>query len=183
MHHEPTASDIRAFWFEESMPMQWFRKDPAFDGVIRARFGGMVEEALAGRYDGWAASDLDGLALILLLDQFTRNLYRGDPRSFAGDAQALAVSERIQARGSWTTLQPHYKHFILVPMMHSEDLLVQERSLPLFAAHCDAQVHTFGVKHRDIIARFGRFPHRNAVLGRTCTPEETAFLQTPGSSF
>lgn len=183
MDHSELADAVIEFWFVESTPAQWFRKDPAFDATIRDRFGALVQEALAGTYDHWAASDLGGLALILVLDQFTRNIFRDDPRSYIGDAKALALSHRIQQRGTWTALNSGYKHFILVPMMHSEDLDTQERSLPLFKAHCGQQVYDYGLKHRDIIGRFGRFPHRNAVLGRVSTPEEEAFLNTTGSSF
>lgn len=177
------AQEVLNFWFVESGPAQWFRKDEAFDETIRERFGGLVEEALGGALEAWGDSDVGAVALILVLDQFTRNLFRGEGRSYAGDEKALALSLRVQARGTWTAMEGRHKHFLLIPMMHSESLEIQERSLPLFKEHCGERVHDFGVRHRDIIARFGRFPHRNAALGRTSTPEEVAFLKEPGSSF
>ncbi|MEC8051126.1 MAG: DUF924 family protein [Myxococcota bacterium] len=177
------ADAVLEFWYVESDPSQWFRKDEHYDSLIRDRFADLIEEATRGEHDDWVSSDLGALALILVLDQFPRNIFRDDARSYAGDAKALEVSLATQARGSWIELEPDHKHFLLVPMMHSEALEVQEASLSLFAAHCAQDVHVYAVKHRDIIKRFGRFPHRNSVLGRDSTPEELEFLQTRGSSF
>ena len=177
------ADDVLEFWYVESAPSQWFRKDEHYDSLIRDRFADLIEEALRGEHDDWASSDLGALALVIVLDQFPRNIFRDDARSYAGDTKALEISLAAQARGSWIELEPDYKHFLLVPMMHSEALEVQEASLPLFKDHCSQDVHVYAVKHRDVVARFGRFPHRNSILGRDSTPEELEFLQTPGSSF
>lgn len=183
MSNSVLADDVLEFWYVESDPSQWFHKDEHYDAAIRDRFSELIDEALRGEHDDWATSDLGALALIIVLDQFPRNIFRDDARSYAGDAKALEISLATQARGTWTELEADYKHFILVPMMHSEDLEIQEKSLPLFKEHCEEHVHTYGVKHRDIVKRFGRFPHRNAILGRESTPEELEFLKTPGSSF
>lgn len=175
--------DILAFWFEESAPKQWFSKDEEFDGNIKNRFGDTVTAALSGQLDGWA-DDLDGcLALIIVLDQFTRNIFRDTPRAFSGDEMALALSLRCVERGYLDHDNQDYRHFMLMPMMHSEDIGIQDRSLPLFAAAASELTYDYAVKHRDIVARFGRFPHRNAILGRPSNDEELAFLEQPGSSF
>ena len=134
-------------------------------------------------HNTWADSDLGALGLIIVLDQFPRNIFREDPRSYSGDALALSLSERVRARGTWTQLELSQKHFLLIPMMHSEELEVQDASLRLFNEHTSRDVYDSALRHRDIIARFGRFPHRNRVLGRESSPEEEAFLRTRGSSF
>jgi len=118
-----------------------------------------------------------------LLDQFTRNIFRGSARAFSGDEMALALSIRSVDRGYILTTQASHRHFMLMPMMHSEDLTIQNKSLVLFQKYTNAKTYEFAVKHRDIIAQFGRFPHRNKSLGRPSTPEEEAFLILPGSSF
>ena len=177
------SSTVLDFWFRESRMEQWYKKDPAFDETIRERFEPTVTAALASRLDNWA-NDGDGcLALILLLDQFTRNIYRDTPRAFSGDEMGLALSLRCIERNYLSHEDPAYRQFMLMPMMHSEDLAVQERSLPLFESLTNPLTHEYAVKHRDIIARFGRFPHRNAILGRPSTDEELEFLKQPGSSF
>jgi len=178
-----SVSDVIAFWFSEASPEQWYKKDPAFDDAIRDRFADTVEAALAGRLDGWA-DEVDGcLALIILLDQFTRNIYRDTPRAFSGDEMSLALSLRCIDRGFITHENPAWRQFMLMPMMHSEDIGIQDRSIPLFAEHTNPLTHEYAVKHRDIVARFGRFPHRNTILGRPSSDEEREFLTQPGSSF
>ena len=178
-----SVSDILAFWFEDSLPEQWYRKDPAFDDAIRDRFEDTIVAALAGRLDKWA-DDADGcLALIILLDQFTRNIYRDTPRAFAGDEMALALSLRCIDRGFIDHHDAAWRQFMLMPMMHSEDLGIQDRSIPLFETHTNPLTHEYAIRHRDIVARFGRFPHRNAILGRPSSTEEQEFLTQPGSSF
>ena len=181
---KPTSSSaVLAFWFEDSKPEQWYRKDAAFDDAIRDKFEPTIAAGLASRLDGWADSTEGCLALILLLDQFTRNIYRDSPRAFSGDDMALALSLRCIDRDYIAHEDATWRQFMLMPMMHSEDLAVQDRSLPLFARLTNPLTHEFAVKHRDIIARFGRFPHRNAILGRPSTDEEVEFLKQPGSSF
>ena len=178
-----SSASVLAFWFQDSEPGQWYKKDAAFDENIRDKFETTVTAALASRLDGWADSAEGCLALILLLDQFTRNIYRDSPRAFSGDDMAVALSLRCIERDYLAHEEAAWRQFMLMPMMHSEDLAIQERSLPLFARLTNPRTHEFAVKHRDIIARFGRFPHRNAILGRPSSDEEVAFLTQPGSSF
>lgn len=178
-----SASDVLAFWFDEATPEQWYKKDPAFDEVIRDRFETTIVAALAGRLDSWADDAASCLALILLLDQFTRNIYRDTPRAFSGDEIALALSLRCVDRGFINHESASWRQFMLMPMMHSEDLDIQDRSIPLFEEHTNPRTHDYAIKHRDIVARFGRFPHRNAILGRPSSDEEAEFLTQPGSSF
>ena len=183
MPNPASSAAVVAFWFEESKPEQWYKKDAAFDNAIRDRFEMTVTAALASHLDGWADSAEGCLALIILLDQFTRNIYRDSPRAFSGDDMAVALSLRCGDRDYLAHEDATYRQFMLMPMMHSEDLAIQEKSLPLFERLTNPRTHEFAVKHRDIIARFGRFPHRNAVLGRPSTDEEVEFLKQPGSSF
>jgi uncharacterized protein (DUF924 family) len=178
------ASQVLAFWFEQTRPNQWFAKDPAFDDQLRRRFLGLTQQAIAGALDAWGAEARQALALVLLLDQFPRQIWRDTAMAFAGDPQALALSLRAEALG-WLEAeadQPR-RQFWLMPRMHAEDLSVQEAALPLFERYTDPRTAAFAGRHRDVIARFGRFPHRNAALGRLSTAEEVAFLQTPGSRF
>jgi uncharacterized protein (DUF924 family) len=167
---------------------EWFRKDEDFDAAIRERFGVAVESALGGTPG--AGPDETLLARILLLDQFTRNIFRGTPRAFAGDAQALQIAESLVAAGRDKNLTPWQRWFAYLPFEHSESLLDQERSVALFAAlsremqhEAFDSAHDYAVRHREVIERFGRFPHRNAILGRESTAEEIEFLEQPGSSF
>lgn len=167
---------------------EWFRKDDAFDAAIRERFGGAVEAALAE--PPGEGSDEAQLARILLLDQFTRNIFRGTPRAFAGDAQALQIAESLVVAGRDKNLTPWQRWFAYLPFEHSESLLQQERSVALFSAlaremqhEAFDSAHDYALRHRAVIERFGRFPHRNAVLGRPSTAEEIEFLKQPGSSF
>ena len=186
--------DVVDFWFgaegspERGRPRpEWFRKDPAFDAAIRARFGDAVEAALAGAFADWDAAPDRALARVLLLDQFTRNIFRDTPRAFAGDAQALVVAEAAVARGFDRALDPLQRWFLYLPYEHAEDAAMQRRSLALFEALAretgNAEPLEWARKHAEVIFRFGRYPHRNEVLGRASTPEEVAFLREPGSRF
>ncbi len=164
----------------------WFRKDPAFDQAIRARFGAAVDAALGGAYADW--TDAGGaLARVLLLDQFTRNLFRDTARAFAGDAQALAVARAAIAAGQDRALDRFGRWFLYLPFEHSEDPAMQQRSLELFGALAedsgDRSPLEWAEKHAAVIRRFGRYPHRNAALGRASTAAEAAFLLEPGSRF
>lgn len=175
---------VLSFWFEQSTPRQWFSKNPAFDREISQRFGLWVESALSGELDHWSLEKQGCLALILVLDQFTRQIYRDTPKAFAGDGQALTRCEQAVQRG-WVgefEVMSH-RQFVLMPMMHSEDVAIQRASLPLFEQFTDANTVSFAKRHCEIIERFGRFPHRNAVLGRDSTQAEIEFLKQPGSSF
>jgi uncharacterized protein (DUF924 family) len=167
---------------------EWFRKDPAFDETIRARFGALVDSAVSGGLAGWGQTPQGALAEILVLDQFTRNIWRDTARAFAGDAQALELARDLVARGHDRAMAAVERQFAYLPFMHAEDLPDQERSVELYQTLAGAHPEhlgtlDFAVRHRDIIARFGRFPHRNAQLGRPGTPEEVAFLAQPGSGF
>ncbi len=167
----------------------WFRKDDAFDADIKGRYGALIKQALGGGLRAWDALGPTGtLARILLLDQFTRNAYRGTPESFAGDALALAAAQSLADSGADQALLPVQRWFAYMPFEHAEDARMQERSVALFSALAAANPGFDGVldyahRHRGVIARFGRFPHRNAILGRASTPDEIAFLAQPGSGF
>jgi len=183
------ADDLLAFWFDpEHEPRDvWFRKDPAFDAVIRTRYQPAVEEALAGGYDAWRQEARGTLALLLLIDQFTRNIYRDTPRAFAGDARALAVAEAAIASGQDRLLRPYERTFVYLPFEHAENLAAQERGVG-HVARLESETGLRGLlewseKHATVIRRFGRFPHRNSILGRASTPEELEFLTQPGSRF
>ena len=178
------ASQVLAFWFSETQPRQWFAKDPAFDALVGERFLGLTRRAIAGELDAWSAEPTEALALVLLLDQFPRQIWRDTAMAFAGDPQAQALSLQALDRG-WVEAESEEtrRQFWLMPLMHSEDLAVQEAALPLFERFSDPRTADFARRHRDVIARFGRFPHRNAALGRVSSAEELDFLQTPGSRF
>ena len=178
-----TVAEVLAFWFEESTPEQWFKKDDAFDATIKDRFEATIVSAVSGKLDQWADNSDGCLALIIVLDQFTRNVYRNTPQAFSGDEMALALSLRCIDRGYLNHPHIDHRHFMLMPLMHSEDIAIQDMSLPLFAAHTREFIMEHAQRHRDIVARFGRFPHRNDILGRPTSPEEAEFLTQPGSSF
>ncbi len=169
-----TAEDVLDFWFADNVRPKWFRSTPDFDVLIRQRFAGLYEAAAAGRLDGWKDAPRSALARIILLDQFPRNLFRDDPRAFATDRLAVAAAGQAVDRGFDTLLTTEERKFLYMPFMHSENLADQDRGLPLFATLDDAETIDSARQHRDIIARFGRFPHRNAVLGRANTAEELA---------
>ena len=182
--HGEQAAEVLEFWFVQSRPRQWFAKDTAFDALLREEFLGLTRRAIAGELDTWYAEPTGGLALVLLLDQFPRQIWRDAAMAFAGDPQALALSLQAVERG-WLEAEAEQarRQFWLMPLMHSEDLEVQEAGLPLFERFTDPRTADFARRHRDVIARFGRFPHRNAALGLVSGAEELAFLQTPGSRF
>ena len=180
----PTAANadaVLAFWFEATRPFQWYRRDKAFDATVRARFGALHHTAWTGKLDVWRAHPRYVLALILLLDQFSRNIWRDDARAFAADAKALAISREALRRRFDLLYAPRERAFFYMPFMHAEDLSVQEESVALFKARLpDAGNLPFAIEHHDIVKRFGRFPHRNRILGRASTPEEIAFLKAGG---
>jgi len=185
----PPAQAVLDFWFGSGgIRAEWFRKDPAFDAQIRERFGAWVDRAVAGELADWQASPQAALARIVLLDQFTRNIHRGSARAFAGDALALAAARAMVASGQDAMLPPVPRAFVYMPFEHAEDLAAQNEAVRLFTAlaaqapELDENLD-YARRHRAIIERFGRFPHRNAALGRPSTPEEAAFLQQPGSGF
>ncbi len=184
------AQDILDFWFgpQETARPEWFRKDSAFDAEVARRFGLHVERAMAGDLRHWEERASTALARVLLLDQFTRNIFRGTPRAFAGDTLALAAARAMVQHALDRELAPIRRSFVYLPFEHAEDRLAQEESVRLFtqlAAQASGMEETldYALRHRDIVVRFGRFPHRNAILGRTSTPKEAAFLLQPGSGF
>lgn len=174
---------VHSFWFEESSEKQWYKKDPEFDRQIRERFGALVEDASKGKLEDWLETPRGALAYILLLDQFSRNIYRGSNQAFATDAKARAAAIKVLVEGYDRDIPDREKAFLYLPFEHSEELEDQKRSVALFEALGDDQLTDYAVRHRDIIARFGRFPHRNDVLGRESTDAEQEFLKQPGSSF
>lgn len=187
---ESLIERVLSFWFgagwngaEPAYRPEWFMPNPAFDGAIARDFGGDVERAMAGALADLADNPEGCLALVLLLDQFPRNLFRGTARAFAADARARTVARQALERGFDLTLPPVMRMFLYLPFEHSEDPPDQQRSVVLFETLDNAEWLDYAIRHRDIIARFGRFPHRNAALKRPSTAEEIAFLKTPNSSF
>ena len=185
-------SDVLAFWFGDPPSAQprgeWFRKDAAFDAQVQQRFGAALELALAGGLRQWDAEPAGALARIVMLDQFTRNAFRGTPRAFAGDPLALAAARELVRGGGDRLLSPLQRWFAYLPFEHAEDLAAQAQSIALFTAlaaehPATEEARIWAVKHREVVQRFGRYPHRNAVLGRASTAQEEAFLREPGSSF
>jgi uncharacterized protein (DUF924 family) len=188
----PEVRDILEFWFGMakglgSPRIEWFRKDSKFDSEIRTRFGALHAKAASGGLNSWRASPEPMLALVIVLDQFSRNLYRNDPRAFAQDEMARSCAVEAILRKDDLGFIPVQRQFLYLPFEHSEALADQDRAVALMET-LDAFEETQGLtawaeKHREIIRRFGRFPHRNAILGRESTPEEVEFLKHPGSSF
>jgi uncharacterized protein (DUF924 family) len=187
-------SEVLEFWFGAAASPEfgrpraaWFEKSAAFDALIRDRFLATHDAAAAGTLDGWGARPLAALALAIVLDQFPRNMFRGTPRAFASDARALALARAAVARGFDAALLPVQRWFIYLPFEHAEDLAMQRESLrlfePLASDAAGAGTFAYAMRHYAVIERFGRFPHRNAILGRDSTPEEVAFLAQPGSAF
>jgi uncharacterized protein (DUF924 family) len=172
-------SDIIAFWREVG-PKRWFEKDAALDDEIRRRFLGAHEAAASGKLSDWETMADSALSLLILLDQFPRNMFRGQARAFATDALARAIAAGAIVRGFDAQVPAVMRGFFYLPFMHSEDLADQERAVALYKASGDTDGLKSAEQHADIIHRFGRFPHRNAVLGRTTTPEEQAFLDSGG---
>lgn len=197
-----SAGEVIDFWFGTAADdagivadksAMWFVRDAAVDAEIGTRFGALREAAIRGELDTWASEPRAQLARILLIDQFSRNLFRGDRRAFAHDALARAWTDASLAEGGERRLRLIERVFLYLPLEHSEALADQQRSVALFTALRDeappalrdtfANYLDYAVRHHDVVARFGRFPHRNAVLGRTSSAEEAAFLTQPGSSF
>ena len=192
----PTAQDVLDFWFLPpgdpaygTVRTEWFRKDAAFDALIAARFGGAIEHAVSGGLREWDALGAQGtLARIVVLDQFTRNACRDTAGSFAGDPLALAAARQLVDSGAHLDLMPVQRWFVYMPFEHAENAAMQATSVALFTALAEQHPGFDGVldyahRHRGVIARFGRFPHRNPILGRSSTAEEALYLAQPGSGF
>ena len=189
--------DVLAFWFgtdpevSEATMRRWFMRDDAFDAQVRDKFAELHQQAAAGKLHDWFGTARGELALVIVLDQFSRNLYRDDPRAFVQDGRALAIARELWFSGRAQALTPIQRMFVLLPFQHSEDLAIQREGVAEYeklaaepgTPQMVRSALDFAKRHLDIIERFGRFPHRNAVLGRESTPEERAFLEQPGSRF
>lgn len=180
---EAWVDEVLKFWFEELAREAWFRKSDVTDELIRSRFLSLYERIAALPTEAAWASPRRALATIIVLDQFPRNMFRDTPQAFAADAKARDVALGAIERGFDQSFDKDGRAFMYLPLEHSEDLADQERAVALFTPLGDEEYTYYAVAHRDVIARFGRFPHRNAVLGRPSTPEEEEFLKQPGSSF
>lgn len=174
-----TPGTILAFW-RDAGPKRWYTPDDAFDAEVRRRFFGLWQRAAAGELSSWETSDDGALALVIVLDQFPRNMFRGDAQAYASDALARQVAGRALERGADARIEPALREFLYMPFMHSEYLADQLRCVELFRHVPDSL--KYAERHADIIRRFGRFPHRNRLLGRATTPEEQAFLDAGGFS-
>ncbi|MBX3705962.1 MAG: DUF924 domain-containing protein [Pseudomonadales bacterium] len=175
--------DVLHFWFEEIEPRQWWAVDPTFDRMLAERFGSLLEQAARCELFAWRASAAGRLAEIIVLDQFSRNVHRGTPRAFAQDSLALGLAQEAVAGGFDRALEPERRSFLYMPYMHSESRRVHVEAERLFRANGVADNLDAELRHKAIIDRFGRYPHRNAILGRVSSAEELAFLEQPGSRF
>lgn len=189
---DPRAARVLQFWFGEfartgTPDPRWFAKDPAFDAQIRTQFLALHEDAVAGKLAAWMKAPGECLALVVVLDQFSRNMFRGSERAFAGDGRALASAKHAVNSGYDIGLRPAERMFLYLPFEHSESLDEQWRSIALMSRlepyPETAGIFAYAVRHWEIVRRFGRFPHRNTALGRAGTPEEAEFLNQPGSGF
>ena len=183
------AEKVLRFWFadepasrESMIQSRWFFPTPEFDQLCTTRFLASYEDAAHGRLEDWKNGPRSCLALVLLLDQFPRNMFRGDAKAYSNDDRALEVARRALARGTDRQIEAPLLQFLYLPFMHSEDLADQLRCVDLFRTTDDTENLRYAEEHADIIRRFGRFPHRNRVLGRVTTPEEQAFLDGGGFS-
>ena len=171
------------FWFVESSPEQWFKKDAAFDRLVTERFKLLHSAAIKCELHSWRGTSLGRLAEIIILDQFPRNIYRGSEKAFTGDPLALALSQEAVCAKAHSLLDTTQRAFLYMPFMHSESAAIHEIAARLYSEPGLERNLEFELRHKTIIDRFGRYPHRNDILGRTSTAEELEFLKTPGSSF
>ncbi|WP_163654139.1 DUF924 family protein [Listeria sp. PSOL-1] len=175
--------EVIDFWFKESTPDEWFTKNKSFDELIRKRFLKVHKQVIKGEKVDWRLAIQGRLAEIIVLDQFSRNLYRDDPRSFAYDGMALILAQEAILHYPIEQLSVEERSFLYMPLMHSESLLIHEEAVKCFSEKGMEKNLQFEQQHRDILVKFGRYPHRNKIVGRASTEEELAFLQTPGSAF
>jgi uncharacterized protein (DUF924 family) len=178
-----TPEDVLDFWFDQLKPAQWFIADSALDADVGRRFATTHTELQLGVADIWSAGARGTLAAVIVLDQFPRNMFRGTPKAFATDAAALALSRSAIERQFDRSLATIERQFLYMPFQHAEDRATQAQSVALFELLGDARVIEYARRHRAVIERFGRFPHRNEIVGRVSTAEEIEFLKQPGSSF
>ncbi|MGU3574105.1 DUF924 family protein [Brucellaceae bacterium C25G] len=172
------AQEVLNFWFSDNVEKHWFARSDALDAEIKQRFSGLYEQAHNGAFDDWADDVNSALALTIILDQFPRNMFRGSARSFESDAKARHIAKIAIAKGFDQQHPAKERPFFYLPLMHSEELADQQKSLELYEALGNPNSLDFAHQHHNIIAQFGRFPHRNVALGRENTPEETEFLKT-----
>ena len=175
--------DIIDFWFEEIDKSQWWKKDNLFDDRIRENFTNIYHRASRCELFSWRENSLGRLAEVIVLDQFSRNMFRGKPEAFACDPLALSLAQTAVAAGEDADLSAEQKSFLYMPYMHSESLVVHQEAIKLFSKLGIESTLNFEIRHKNIIERFGRYPHRNAILGRISTKDELEFLRTPGSGF
>jgi uncharacterized protein (DUF924 family) len=176
-------ASVLDFWFKEITPAQMWKVDPAFDRLIADRFGDIHEQATRAELFTWRATPQGRLAEIIVLDQFSRNIHRGTPRAFETDPLALALAQEAVSNKTDSELTQSERVFMYMPYMHSESKLIHAVAEPLFKVNTPESNYNFELRHKAIIDRFGRYPHRNEILGRVSTPEELVFLTEPGSSF
>jgi uncharacterized protein (DUF924 family) len=174
---------VLSFWFQEIEARLWFASDKNFDDLIRARFFGLMQKAAAGELYLWRQTSEGRLAEVIVLDQFSRNVYRSTPMAFAQDPIALVLAQEAVASGALNMLNPTQRSFLLLPYMHSESRQIHVVAEALYKEFAPSENYGFELRHKAIIDRFGRYPHRNEILGRTSTPEEVEFLAQPGSRF
>lgn len=177
------SNKVLQFWFEEITPKDWFKKDDDFDALIMERFGPLHARALRCELVDWRETAEGRLAEIIVLDQFSRNIYRDQPEAFAADPLALALAQEAVRCRTDKSLAVNRRAFLYMPFMHSESRLIHQQAAVLFNQPGLENNYQFELRHQEIIERFGRYPHRNAILGRESTTEELAFLQSPGSGF
>lgn len=175
--------EVLKFWFEDIDPKMWWVADPAFDERIRKKFEGLLQQGASGELYSWRLQARGRLAEIIVLDQFSRNMHRHTPRAFSQDPMALVLAQEAVALGVHRQLSPVEGSFLLLPYMHSESRVIHAVAERLYREFAPPVNLEFELRHKAIIDRFGRYPHRNAILGRTSTPEEIEFLRQPGSSF
>ena len=175
--------DVLRFWFEELTPAQWWKVDPAVDAMMAERFGELLLHASRAELFAWREQPLGRLAEVIVLDQFSRNIHRGQARAFACDALALGLAQTAVEISADLALSPQERAFLYMPYMHSESARIHAVAEPLFRERSTESSHDFELRHKAIIDRFGRYPHRNAILGRESTAQELAFLELPGSRF
>lgn len=180
-----TKQEIIHFWFVETDSALWFQKNEDFDALIRQRFLSIHDQAKDGLYDPWGDDAQGALALCIVLDQFSRNMFRGTSKAFETDSKALSIAKQAVNKGLDQALTPEQKTFLYLPFEHSENLEDQKRSVKLFEGMKEIQpvTYDYALQHLKVIEKFGRFPHRNAALGRKNTPEEDQYLEQPGSGF
>ncbi len=176
-------NEVLAFWFEETESKQWWATDADFDALIRQRFLKLMQKAAVGELYTWRSTAEGRLAEIIVLDQFSRNVYRNTPQAFAQDTLALVLAQEAVTSGALKSLNPTQISFLLLPYMHSESREIHVVAETLYREFAPAGNYDFELRHKVIIDRFGRYPHRNSILGRKSTPEEVEFLKQPGSSF